>query len=46
MYIYVTWILGNGGTANGNKITNVKIGVSDFDKLVEFAVQNQVMYLF
>ncbi|KAI8363837.1 phosphoribosylglycinamide synthetase [Choanephora cucurbitarum] len=33
---------GNGGTANGNKITNVKIGVSDFDKLVEFAVQNQV----
>ncbi|OBZ91208.1 Bifunctional purine biosynthetic protein ADE1 [Choanephora cucurbitarum] len=33
---------GNGGTANGNKITNVKIGVSDFDKLVEFAVQSQV----
>ncbi|KAI8387536.1 phosphoribosylglycinamide synthetase [Blakeslea trispora] len=33
---------GNGGTANGKKITNVKIGVSEFDKLVEFATQNQV----
>ncbi|RCI02573.1 Bifunctional purine biosynthetic protein ade1 [Rhizopus stolonifer] len=39
-HIYVA--PGNGGTASGNKITNVKIGVSDFDKLVEFAVQNQV----
>lgn len=37
-----TYHTGNGGTANGSKVTNVQIGVSDFDKLAEFAVQNKV----
>lgn len=35
-------IIGNGGTANGTKVTNVQIGVSEFDKLTEFAIQNKV----
>ncbi|KAI8377475.1 phosphoribosylglycinamide synthetase [Radiomyces spectabilis] len=39
-HIYVA--PGNGGTANGSKVTNVDIGVSDFAKLTEFAVQNNV----
>ncbi|CEP08327.1 hypothetical protein [Parasitella parasitica] len=39
-HIYVA--PGNGGTANGNKVTNVQIGVCDFDKLTEFAIQNKV----
>jgi phosphoribosylamine--glycine ligase/phosphoribosylformylglycinamidine cyclo-ligase len=34
--------LGNGGTSNGDKITNVDIGVTEFAKLTEFAVQNNV----
>ncbi|KAI7860447.1 phosphoribosylglycinamide synthetase [Circinella umbellata] len=33
---------GNGGTAFGDKVTNVNIGVSDFPKLTEFAQQNNV----
>jgi phosphoribosylamine--glycine ligase / phosphoribosylformylglycinamidine cyclo-ligase len=33
---------GNGGTFRGHKITNVDISLSDFPRLVEFAVQNQV----
>ncbi|KAG2190073.1 hypothetical protein INT46_000273 [Mucor plumbeus] len=39
-HIYVA--PGNGGTANGTKVTNVQIGVSEFDKLTEFAIQNKV----
>ncbi|CAO3666861.1 hypothetical protein G6F70_004244 [Rhizopus microsporus] len=33
---------GNGGTENGTKITNVKLGVSEFDKLKDFAVENKI----
>lgn len=33
---------GNGGTAFGSKSTNVAISASDFSKLVEFAVSNDV----
>ncbi|RCH82000.1 Bifunctional purine biosynthetic protein ade1, partial [Rhizopus azygosporus] len=33
---------GNGGTENDTKITNVKIGVSEFDKLKDFAVENKI----
>lgn len=33
---------GNGGTAMGDKVTNVAIGVSDFAKLTEFAAQHNV----
>ncbi|KAI9300307.1 phosphoribosylglycinamide synthetase [Cunninghamella echinulata] len=33
---------GNGGTALGDKVTNVPIGVSDFPQLTEFAVKNNV----
>ncbi|SAM06731.1 hypothetical protein [Absidia glauca] len=33
---------GNGGTALGNKVTNVAIGVSDFAQLTDFAVKNNV----
>jgi phosphoribosylamine--glycine ligase/phosphoribosylformylglycinamidine cyclo-ligase len=45
--LYYFWqtnarILGNGGTSSGNKVTNVSIGVSEFDKLTEFALQNKV----
>ncbi|KAG0169732.1 Bifunctional purine biosynthetic protein ade1 [Apophysomyces sp. BC1034] len=39
-HIYVA--PGNGGTALGGKVTNVAIGVSDFAKLTEFAVQHNV----
>ncbi|KAF7725715.1 Bifunctional purine biosynthetic protein ade1 [Apophysomyces ossiformis] len=39
-HIYVA--PGNGGTALGSKVTNVDIGVSDFAKLTEFAVQHNV----
>ncbi|KAI8085156.1 phosphoribosylglycinamide synthetase [Halteromyces radiatus] len=39
-HIYVA--PGNGGTALGNKVTNVAIGVSDFAKLTDFAVKNNV----
>ncbi|KAI8640835.1 phosphoribosylglycinamide synthetase [Parasitella parasitica] len=39
-HIYVA--PGNGGTANGNKVTNVQIGVCEFDNLTEFAIQNKV----
>ncbi|KAI8887760.1 phosphoribosylamine--glycine ligase [Backusella circina FSU 941] len=39
-HIYVA--PGNGGTSNGAKITNVDIGVTEFAKLTEFAVQNNV----
>lgn len=33
---------GNGGTSNGNKITNVNIGVSDFAQLTQFALENKI----
>ena len=33
---------GNGGTSFGSKSTNVPISASDFPKLVEFAVKNDV----
>ncbi|CDH54584.1 aminoimidazole ribonucleotide synthetase [Lichtheimia corymbifera JMRC:FSU:9682] len=39
-HIYVA--PGNGGTAMGDKVTNVAIGVSDFAKLTEFATQHNV----
>ncbi|KAL1928652.1 hypothetical protein VTP01DRAFT_2438 [Rhizomucor pusillus] len=39
-HIYVA--PGNGGTALGDKVTNVEIGVSDFPKLTEFATKNNV----
>ncbi|KAI9495416.1 phosphoribosylglycinamide synthetase [Zychaea mexicana] len=39
-HIYVA--PGNGGTAIGEKVTNVNIGVSDFPKLTEFAQQKNV----
>ncbi|KAI8970199.1 phosphoribosylglycinamide synthetase [Mycotypha africana] len=33
---------GNGGTSNNNKVTNVPIGVGEFEKLIEFAIQHEV----
>jgi phosphoribosylamine--glycine ligase / phosphoribosylformylglycinamidine cyclo-ligase len=33
---------GNGGTVNEPKTINVDIPVTDFNRLVEFAVQNKV----
>lgn len=36
---------GNGGTAMGDKVTNVAIGVSDFAKLTEFATQHNVRWM-
>ena len=33
---------GNGGTANEPKTVNVNIPVTDFPRLVEFAVKNEV----
>ncbi|KAI9483508.1 MAG: phosphoribosylglycinamide synthetase [Benjaminiella poitrasii] len=33
---------GNGGTSHENKVTNIQIGISEFDKLKEFAVENKV----
>lgn len=36
-------LTGNGGTAMGDKVTNVEIGVSDFAKLTEFATQHNVI---
>lgn len=39
-HIYVA--PGNGGTETGGKTTNVKIGVSEFDKLKDFAIENKI----
>ncbi|KAG0747615.1 hypothetical protein G6F57_007255 [Rhizopus arrhizus] len=39
-HIYVA--PGNGGTETSGKITNVKIGVSEFDKLKDFAIENKI----
>jgi len=34
--------LGNGGTETEKKVKNVDIGVKEFDKLVEFALENKI----
>lgn len=41
--LLTTFDSGNGGTSNGNKITNVNIGVSDFAQLTQFALENKVI---
>jgi len=34
--------LGNGGTETEKKVKNVDIGVTEFDKLVKFALENKI----
>jgi len=36
---------GNGGTATTEKVKNVNIGVTDFAKLVHFAMENDVNFV-
>lgn len=45
-FTYVHLRKGNGGTAIGEKVSNVDIGVSDFARLTKFALENEVSFFF